>query len=139
MYEVPYRIIVDEPFAKVAMRIQKGKDELLEPSHSDPSRLIFEFEVRADLSQTEPNFLGPFAHGPKGGRFIYLNSGSYAGQGGTIWARRAKISLVSVTLDMVKNVLDTPGSRLETTIRGIGSDGGPVCASVKGLEWTVSK
>jgi len=137
--EIPCRIFVNEPMADVAMKVQKGKAELLGPVASLPGKLVFEFETRVDLGSDGPNFLGPFAQGPKGSRFFYLNSGKYAGQKGTMWARRAKLSLVSVTSELVNRVLETPGSVMETIVEGIGPDGGPVCASVKGLEWKVAK
>ncbi|MGD9588710.1 MAG: DUF5990 family protein [Pyrinomonadaceae bacterium] len=137
--EVPFRIIVEEPMTGVTMKVQQGKDGLLEPSTSTPGRIIFDLHLRTDLSSGVPNFLGPFAQGPKGSRFIYLNSGKYAGQFDTFWARRAKLGLGSVTAEMVREILDNPGSRLETVLNGTGADGGPVCASVKGLVWKVSK
>lgn len=137
--DVQCRIIVKKPLANVVMKIQKGRDGLLEPSSFDPGQHVFKFSISVDLSSGTPNFLGPFVHGPKSSRFIYLNSGTYAGQEATCWGRRAKLNLISVTTEMVTTILADPGSVLETTLQGVGSDGAPVCASVKGLEWTVSK
>jgi hypothetical protein len=136
-HEVPIRIIVTAPPAGVAMKVQKGRDELLEPARATDSALVFEFSVFADL-RSAPNFLGPYVQGPKDARFIYVNSGTYAGQGDTCWSRRAKLSLMSVSKEEVETVLRSPGSRLETSINGVGRDGGPVCASVRGLEWRIA-
>lgn len=120
------------------MRVQRGRRELLEPSTVSAGKLVFEFPVAADLSSVIPNFLGKYAQGPKDARFIYVNSGTYAGQNETCWSRRAKLSLMSITKEQVETVLGAPGSRIETAINGTGRDGGPVCASVKGLEWRVA-
>ena len=136
-YQIPFRIIVDRPLSGVLTRVQKGKDELLEPTSSSNSAMSFEFEISVDVNGTDLNFLGKFAQGPKSSRFVYVNSGTYAGQPGTTWARRAKISLTSITKEQVQNVMDNPGSYLQTTMPGVGKDGGPTCASVKGIEWTV--
>ena len=137
-HEVPIRIIVTDPPAGVSMKVQKGRDELLEPVKATDTALVFEFCVFVDLGSETPNFLGPYAQGPKDARFIYVNSGTYAGQGDTRWSRRAKLSLMSISKEAVETVLRSPGSRLETSINGVGRDGGPVCASVKGLEWRVA-
>lgn len=135
--EVPFRIIVTNPLAGVAMKVQKGKDEFLEPANQKTDSITFEFEVRVDLSGNEPNFLGPYAQGPRDSRFIYVNSGKYAGQYHTCWDRRAKLSLMSISKEQVESVLTSPDVCIETEINGIGRDGGPICASVKGLEWRV--
>lgn len=137
-FEVPFRIILLRPPAGVAMKVQKGRDELIEPVRSSADGRVFEFPVRVDLAPSLPNFLGPFAQGPKDGRYIYINSGACSGQSGTPWSRRAKLSLMSISRDAIEEVLASPNLRIETSLNGTGRDGGPVCASVKGLEWRVA-
>ncbi len=138
-YEIPFRITVSNPLVGIAMQVQKGKDGLLSPSEKSSEKLVFDFEVTVDLTGAAPNFLGKFAQGPKDDRFVYLNSGRHAGQPNTLWDRRAKLSLMSVSKDKIESVIASPRSRLEAVINGVGRDGGPVCASVKGVEWKVSK
>lgn len=138
-YEIPFRITVLGPLAGVAMLVQKGKNELLRPTASSDDRIVFDLEITVDLTDDAPNFLGKFAQGPKNERFVYVNSGSYAEQAFTQWNRRAKLSLMSISSGTIESVIAAPGSRLETTINGIGRDGGPVRASVKGVEWKVVK
>jgi Family of unknown function (DUF5990) len=138
-YEIPFRITVTKPLAGVAMMVQKGKTELLPPSQKSAEKLVFDFDMTVDLAGDHPNFLGKFAQGPKNERFVYVNSGTYALQQGTLWARRAKLSLMSISKEKVQEVLKSDGSRFEASINGIGRDGGPVCASVKGVEWKVVK
>jgi hypothetical protein len=136
-HEIPVRITVVEPLANVTMMVQRGKNELLPPGQTSPDGLSFDFKITVDLAAGDPNFLGPFTQGPKSARFIYVNSGTYAGQHQTGWGRRAKLSLMNVTREQVNQILAKRGSRLETSINGVGADGGPTCATVKGLQWKV--
>lgn len=137
--EITFRIVVTNPLPGVAMMVQRGKDELIAPVEDNKSRFVFEFEITVDNSGSKPNFLGKYAQGPKDQRFVYVNSGSRAGQHGTCWDRRAKLSLMSITAEMVELALSNPRSLIETTMHGIGRDGGPTCASVKGIEWRVAE
>ena len=133
--EVPFRVVVRRPPAGVAFGIQRGRDEILRPVEEGPEALTFELSIRVVLQAGEgPNFLGEFAQGPKGARFVYLNSGKRAGQQSSGWDRRAKISLTEISSSMVKEVLKD-GATLETIIEGVGRDGGPVCGSVRGASW----
>ena len=138
-HEIPIRIIVEDPLEGVAMLVQRGKDELLAPSDATAKALFFDLEISVDLSGSAPNFLGKYAQGPKDARFVYVNSGTYAGHAPCCWGRRAKISLMSITEKQVKEVLDGKASRIVTSFPGIGRDGGPTCASVKGIEWKTVK
>lgn len=137
-HQIPIRIRVLRPLAEVAMKVQRGKNELLAPVAASPDELVFEFEITVDLTETQPNFLGKYAQGPRTARFVYVNSGSYAGQPGTCWDRRAKIALVGITREQVEQAAAN-GSFLSTEFEGIGRDGGPTCASVKGITWRIEK
>lgn len=132
--DVKFRIVVTDPLPVVAMVVQRGRDDLLLPTKNGNS-LVFDFEISVDISSGTPNFLGKYAQGPKDARFVYVNSGTYAGQADTCWSRRAKLSLMSITKEQVEEAMK--GSRIETTMPGVGKDGGPTCASVKGIEWKV--
>ena len=138
-YQIPIRIVVEKPLSGVAMRVQRGKDELLDPASTSADAIAFEFELTVDLSAEQPNFLGKYAQGPKDARFVYVNSGTYAGQHPTPWGRRAKLSLMTITKEQISKVLDDQRSCFETIMPGVGRDGGPTCASVKGIEWKVAK
>jgi hypothetical protein len=139
-YEIAVRIDVTDPPAGAIMTVQNGRDELLPPVLKRADLLSFEFPLTVDMSSGTPNFLGKFAQGPKDKRFIYVNSGTYAGDAGSAWGRRAKLSLMSITLDQINELLDTPTAKLTVTIDGTGRDGGPVCASMPAskLIWTVA-
>jgi len=70
-----------------------------------------------------PNFLGPFVQGPRGGRFVYVNSGTLAGQADSCWTRRAKVGLKEISWDLVVAVLANPSSFPEAKITGRAKDG----------------
>jgi hypothetical protein len=127
---IPMRITVTRPVPGVTMQVQKGRDELIPPAEASAQAVSFYFEITVDTSGPLPNFLGKFAQGPKGQRFVYVNSGTYAGQQNTCWSRRAKILLMSITQKQIDEALSSPGARLEAEIMGTGRDGGPMCASV---------
>jgi hypothetical protein len=135
--QIGIRIRVLDPLKGVAMNVQRGKCELLPPVKKTASELVFEFNIDVDLSSGSPNFLGGYAQGPKDARFIYVNSGTYAGDPGSAYGRRAKLSMMTVTKNQVDQVLALRSGKLETSFPGVGRDGGPTCASVKGLVWEV--
>ena len=135
-HQIPLRIIVLRPLASVAMLVQRGNEELLPPSSKSHERLVFDFELTADTTESKPNFLGPYAQGPKNARFVYVNSGTYADQHSS-FGRRAKISLMNITGEQIQTLVTKAGSVLQTEFEGVGRDGGPTCASVKGIEWKV--
>ncbi|RYE72891.1 MAG: hypothetical protein EOO81_02150 [Oxalobacteraceae bacterium] len=122
------RIVVAEPVSGVHFALQRGKSELVAPTSRVPE-LIFDFSVLADLSGNPPKLTGEFTQGPPATRFIYINSGSYAGQPGTIWSRRAKVPITGIKAQLAKDAIATNGV-LQAVVYGIAKDGGPFCASV---------
>jgi hypothetical protein len=135
-HEIPIRIRVLSPPAGVTTKVQRGKDELLPPTKISYDGFEFDFDVAVDLSGETPNFLGKYAHGPKDVRFLYVNSGTSAGQHFSCWTRRAKISLMCITREQIDATIAGKGVLL-AEYNGTGRDGGPTCASVKGIEWKV--
>jgi hypothetical protein len=129
--ELPVRIVLVNPPGGVVFAVQEGRSELLAPSQAKGGSMTFEFNVRVaeDDRGQGPNFLGSFAQGPRGGRFIYVNSGRHAGQKDTDWDRRAKVPLGGLTWTLVKSALAKRGA-VEAHIDGVGRDGGPACGSV---------
>lgn len=120
------------------MMIQRGKYEFLPPVSRSDERFVYEFDIIVDTTESRPNFLGEYSQGLKNGRFIYVNSGTYADQH-SIWGRRAKVSLMDITGEQIQQVISKTGFVLETAFEGVGPDGGPTCASVKGIVWKVAK
>jgi hypothetical protein len=130
------RLIVTEPLPGVRCAMQRGRTGLLAPATSS-GVLTFDFDVQVDLSKDPPGLTGEFAQGPLAKRFVYVNSGTYAGQSGTPWSRRAKVPITGVTASLAAEAIATKG-RLRASVRGTSEDGGPFCASVPLLsDWTV--
>jgi|CXWL01.1.fsa_nt_gi hypothetical protein len=128
---VRFRVIVQGPPTGAHFAVQSGKDELLPPVATSSDELRFEFELRVQPGPDgRPNFLGPCAQGPRNGRFVYVNSGGRAGETGSVWDRRAKLSLMSIDWALLDTLNAQPGALLEGVMLGRAKDGGPACASV---------
>ena len=134
--EITLRIVLEAPPPGVDFGIQKGRGSLFEVIQKQRSKgpdLSFEFSVgvrNADGSGT-PDFSGPIVQGPRGGRFVYVDIGTLAGQLDTPWSRRLKVPLTGITADQIRRASSASGGVLETRVPGTGKDGGPSCASVK--------
>jgi hypothetical protein len=129
---VPLRIRVLRPPPGVQWCLQKGSSEPVSAAIGAANKdLTFDCEVRAQPDGTGGvRFLGPFTQGPPKARFVYLCSGTSAGQHGSVWTRRAKIQLGSITWDMVHEA-SAKKKKLVTEFEGTAKDGGPSCATVK--------
>jgi hypothetical protein len=142
--ELHLRITIVQPPEGVVFRLQKGKTataELVAPSFKSGQSISFDFTVRAVCAdgETDPVLRGPFAQGPPDGRFVYVNSGTCAGQADSCWTRRAKVPLTGITRELVERASARPNMVLEGIIQGTGRDGGPACATVRLLDggWRV--
>ena len=135
--DLQLRVVVLRPPPDVSFAVQEGRSALLPPTAVERDHFVFRFSVRVGerAPNDAPNFLGPFAQGPRGGRFVYVNSGKHAGQAGSRWDRRAKIPLGGISWPLVEAAWARPQGVLEARIEGTGRDGGPVCASVKSVAW----
>lgn len=136
------RVIVVDPPPGVAFQMQRGRFDLLAPSLNRDGVISFNISLRLGTTLTDgrPNFLGEFAHGTPHDRFLYVNSGSRAGQPDSCWDRRAKVKLSSIDNALIERVLaDTRGVVLEARFLGTARDGGPSCATVPLLDggWTL--
>ncbi len=102
--------------------------------------LEFETTVRVvDGTDGAPDFRGPAVQGPRGGRFIYLTSGTRAGQPGSPWDRRAKVSLEGLRPLLAQSRSGAADVIGVVAIAGTSRDGGPACASVPllGAGWSL--
>jgi hypothetical protein len=139
--ELPIRITVLHVPPGVTFAIQRGKDELLPPSRSKGGSLIFDLSVRVSERKGggSANVLGPYAQGKPDDRFIYLNSGTMAGQPESCFTRRAKIKTGGITWQLVERAL-ADKAVVEAEIEGRARDGGPCCATVSLLGgWNISR
>ena len=124
------RIVVVRPPAGVLFQLQRGTCDLEPPERRTETAITFEFVVRIGTRPDgTPNFLGPSAQGPPTARFVYVNSGTLAGQPDSCWTRRAKVPLGGITWQMIEEARRAEGA-IEAQIDGTGRDGGPACAPV---------
>jgi hypothetical protein len=125
--KVRLRIIIERPPAGIDYALQKGRGstyETVQKQRSTGKDLTFEFEVGLKHGQ-KPSFSGPFVQGTPGDKYVYIDIGKYAGQENTECARRLKVPLATIPLEMVNT-----GEVLEAVIPGTGKDGTPTCAYV---------
>jgi hypothetical protein len=137
---VPARIVVVAPPPGVVFALQRGKRELSGAVLSRRSDLRFDFILQVSRAPDRSlRFSGEFVQGPAGRKFVYVNSGTLAGDAPSPWTRRAKVGLQAIKWSTVERVLGQPGAVVQARISGTARDGGPACASVPLLEdrWTV--
>lgn len=129
--ELTLRILVTHPPPGVDFLVQRGRGDLTPAVKATRAQLTFDVPVRVGRQPGgAPNFLGPYTQGPVHSRFVYVNSGTYAGQSESCWSRRAKVPLTAITWPLIERALASSGV-LEVEFPGTGRDGGPTCASVK--------
>jgi len=128
--EVHLRIRVAAPPSNVRFQVQRGRDGLFPSVRRSSASIEFEFPVRVGTQKDgSPNFLGPFAQGPPRARFVYINSGTLAGDVQSCWTRRAKVPLIGIGWALIKKARSS-GAVVETEIAGVAGDGGPACGTV---------
>ena len=133
--EVNFRIVLLRPPAGVLFGLQKGSGsdyETVQTQRSGTQDLAFQFQAKIKVEDNGfVNLLGPFVQGPKNGRFVYIDIGSYAGEKGTQWSRRLKIPLTGISQKDIKAVQMNTASVLESKVEGKGKDGTPACGTAK--------
>ncbi|MDC0674733.1 DUF5990 family protein [Nannocystis radixulma] len=73
---------------------------------------------------------GPFVHGPRGERFLYLTWGAVGDDGGFAMFRRAKLCFADIDAALLAEAADR-GVDLTATISLTDARGGPRCARVR--------
>ena len=131
-HELPIRVTVLRPPPGVTFAMKRGKGELLSPAKVTAESLVFDLSLRVSKRKAggAPNVLGPYAQGNPADRFLYVNSGTMAGQEDSCWTRRAKIKTGGINWKVIEQTLATAGAVLEVQIEGRAKDGGPCCATV---------
>lgn len=125
------RIVVHNPVSGVALRMQRGRHELVAPVRESTSAVEFELDVEPTMrSDGSIVMKGPEVQGPPAARFVYVNAGSYAGMPPSPWSRRAKIPLRHITPSLVNAARKQPRAVLVAEIEGRARDGGPAAATV---------
>lgn len=140
--QVTDRIVLVSPPAGVAFAIQRGKRGLAPVVVSTGADLQLDFGIQVERASGGTLwFSGEFVQGPAGGKFVYVNSGTLAGQGEVTLDTPRQVSLEMLKWPLIHRVTSDPGTLLEARISGIGRDGGPACASVPLLDgdWAVRR
>ena len=134
------RIVVQKPLPGVELRLQRGRAELIAPTSRSSNTVTFDFELAVDTKPDGTIVLrGSEAQGPPAARFVYINSGTYAGDADSPWGTRAKVPLTGISASVVKRALASPRSVVVGTIAGTAKNGGPAAATVPllGEGWKV--
>ena len=114
----------------IHLGIQK-REEFLEAAPANLERIVFrpEFRVRRHTDGSA-NFLGPFAHGPRAERFIYLDWVIMEGTTPTALLGRIKLHLNHIEWTQVEKAAAQKKS-IKVTLALTSTKGGPVFASVR--------
>jgi hypothetical protein len=119
----------------VYLGIQRNS-EVIDLVRGDAPRAVFEFAVDVVSGSDDGlDFRGPFVHGDKGKRFLYLSWGEVGADGGFSMFRRAKLPLSAIESKDLIGSLSSPLSAaepvvVEGTLDLTDEGGGPICAAV---------
>ena len=96
--------------------------------------------VKRNANSGNPNFLGPWVHGPTEARHLYLNWEGAEDQV-RVQFGRTKIHLAAITWEQIEAVSQVSGGVLEARVSGVDRKGAPACASVPLLDegWIVGE
>lgn len=125
-------------YSNVHVGLQRG-EEIVDTAPGDAEVAIFEPVFRVERTPDgRPNFLGPYAKGPKDERFFYLSWVEKAPSGALTRFRRAKIHLGHLDWSVVEAAART-GAPIEAELALTDRRGGPLCASVRDgvVRWKV--
>ena len=136
---IKLRITIVSPPAGTTWALQLGKSDLAPPIRANSREVVFETDVEVLAgSDAEPFRLrGAAVQGRPGARFIYINSGTYAGNRASHTGRRAKVPIYSIPEKLARSA-DAADGILACQFTGTAKDGGPACASITLLPpgWT---
>jgi hypothetical protein len=117
----------------VLLGIQKN-EEVVEIAPLSRNSLVFRPSLRVrKYTDGSPNFLGPFAQGPRPERFIYLVWLGGNPGGAMAMLGRVKVHLNHITWAQVAQA-QKQSEPLKVTLPLTNAKGGPVCASVR-TDW----
>ncbi len=118
---------VDLRYDNVHVGVQRVR-EVVDLVPGDAAGATWSFEVTIKHHGDNLDFGGPFVHGRRGDRFIYLSWGEVNGDEFTMF-RRAKLHLADAAPEALASALRT--GALRCRIRMTDSCGSPRCARVR--------
>lgn len=105
--------------------------EVVDLVAGDADRAVFGFAVDVvDAPGGGRDFRGPFVHGRRGERFLYLSWGDVDPEGTFTMFRRAKLHLADIADETLQAAL-AGGATLQATLDLTDEAGGPRCATVR--------
>jgi hypothetical protein len=128
-HTMPGRALVTaEAHENIHVGVQR-KEDVVEHKPGDASEVEWRFDVDvvADGAGGPYDFKGPYVHGKKGDRFLYLCWGDVDAKGHFHRFRRAKLMLAAVDASIVRDAI-ARGALLATLAMTL-PDGTPVCAA----------
>jgi len=105
----------------------------------DAAEATFEFDVDIVPDDTGGwDFRGPYVHGKRGERFLYLTWGDQPPDGEFAMFRRAKLHLSCLDPAVIAAAATTPAHDLVARLALTDTRGGPRCASLRppAISWT---
>ena len=140
--ELPGRTCADPrpgglEYANVHVGVQRRKD-VVDLVPGDAPDAEWNLTVNTVTKDGALDQRGPFVHGKRGDRFLYLSWGTVDDADHFEMFRRAKLMFGAVPDELLRTA-QAPGRRLVGTVRMQHDDGMPRCAAVRPpvIEWTV--
>jgi hypothetical protein len=113
----------------IHLGVQRQRGELAQLVPGDAGEAIFDVSVDVVSDAKGTDLRGPFVHGRRGERFVYLSWTQVRPDGSSEMFRRAKLHLSALAQQDVARAAAT-GATIEATLNLTDSDGGPLCASI---------
>jgi hypothetical protein len=136
-FEMPGRSCAPDDAGERYENVHVGVQRKQDPEHlvaGDESSPVWTFpiDVRPRVDGA-PDFGGPYVHGRRGERFLYLTWGTVDGEAFTMF-RRAKLVFADCPSDVLEDALGQGG--LHVRVRMKDGNGNPRCARVRDAQWT---
>ena len=124
-FTLPLRITVVDPPPVIAWALQLGRDQLVAPTSRTAREISFDFtvDVVEDAASGGFRLRGPAVQGKPGERFVYLCTGSYAGQYDASCGGRAKVRLEGITRALIEAIKANGFGLLQVQFAGTGRNG----------------
>jgi Family of unknown function (DUF5990) len=123
----------------IFLGVQK-QNEVIDRVRGDASCAVFNFQIEVSSKAGELDFRGPFVHGRKGDRFLYLSWEEQGKDGSFTMFRRVKLPLSAINAKDLKRSLFSGSPKLvEAKVELTGEDHGPLCGTVaeKSISWGI--
>jgi hypothetical protein len=125
-----------ETYENVHVGVQRNQDpEHLFSGDKATPMWTFPIDVRPPVGGA-PDFGGPYVHGRKGERFLFLTWGTVDGDGFHMF-RRAKLVFADCPADVLTEAVYQGGLHIRVRMRDEQSN--PRCARIRDAEWTAFK